>query len=225
MHEEQAENKAQTTDRDQAKTELATGKKGSWLTTDRITALADGIFAFAMTLLVITIDLPEAAKSLSGDQLHSYILAQWHPLLIFAQSFVLLAVFWTIHHRQFQSIQRTNHRHLWINLFLLLFIVLFPYTTDLLGDFSGDWMVELIFALNMLALGLLFSINWAYATRGHRLVDPSLSQEAIVNGTRRGWVIPFCSLLACGLSLAAPHYASYAYILIPIILLQKPFRI
>ncbi|MCX5976270.1 MAG: TMEM175 family protein [Coprothermobacterota bacterium] len=196
----------------------------SWLDIGRLISLSDGIFAFAMTLLVVTIDIPGGAKGLQGEELHRYLLSQWRPLLVFFQSFLLLSIFWVTHHRQFGYYRRTDHRHTWISLGILLFVVLMPYTTDLLGDTSGDWMVQLIFAVNMLALGLLFSLNWQYATAGYRLVDPGLSREIINRGRRRGLVVPLCSLGAGVLAFVAPHQASWFYLLIPIALSFKPFR-
>jgi uncharacterized membrane protein len=195
-----------------------------WLDIGRLVSISDGIFAFAMTLLVVTIDIPGGVKGMQGEELHRYLLSQWRPLLVFFQSFLLLSIFWITHHRQFGYYRRTDHRHTWISLGILLFVVLMPYTTDLLGDTSGDWMVQLIFAGNMLALGLLFSLNWHYATTGHRLVDPGLSRAIIERGRRRGWVVPLCSVGAGLLALIAPHQASWFYLLIPVALSFKPFR-
>ena len=109
-----------------------------WLDINRLVSLSDGIFAFAMTLLVVTIDIPGGVKGLQGEELHRYLLSQWRPLLVFLQSFLLLSIFWMTHHRQFGYYRRTDHRHTWISLGTLLFVVLMPYTTDLLGDTSGD---------------------------------------------------------------------------------------
>ncbi|MEI6310193.1 MAG: TMEM175 family protein [bacterium] len=208
-----------------AKTAKPDGSFNSrWLDIGRLISLSDGIFAFAMTLLVVTIDIPGGAKGLQGEALHRYLLSQWRPLLVFLQSFLLLSIFWITHHRTYGYFRRTDHRHIWISLGILLFVVLMPYTTDLLGDVSGDWLVELIFAGNMLALGLLFSLNWTYATTGHRLVDPSLSREIINRGRRRGLVVPLCCLGAVILAFTAPNQASWCYLLIPLVLSLKPFR-
>jgi uncharacterized membrane protein len=190
----------------------------------RLISLSDGIFAFAMTLLVVTIDIPGGIKGLQGEELHRYLLSQWQPLLVFFQSFWLLSIFWVTHHRMYGYYRCTDYRHTWISLGILLFVVLMPYTTDLLGDASGDWMVQLIFAGNLLALGLLVSLNWVYATTGHRLVEPGLSQEIINRGRRRGFIVPFCCLGAGILAFVAPDQASWFYLLIPIVLSLKPFR-
>ena len=208
-----------------AKTAKPDGSSNSrWLDIGRLISLTDGIFAFAMTLLVVTIDIPGGIKGLQGEELHRYLLSQWQPLLVFFQSFWLLSIFWVTHHRMYGYYRCTDRRHIWISLGILLFVVLMPYTTDLLGDASQDWMVQLIFAGNLLALGLLVSLNWFYATTGHRLVDPGLSREIINRGRRRGLVVPLCCLGAGVLAFIAPSQATWFYLLIPLVLSLKPFR-
>jgi uncharacterized membrane protein len=70
------------------------------MTLNRIQALTDGIFAIAMTLLVLGIDLPEKDLSLSGIPLHKYLLNQLDQFYIYAMSFFIMAVFWIIGHKQ-----------------------------------------------------------------------------------------------------------------------------
>jgi len=106
----------------------------------------------------------------------------------------------------------------------MLFVVLVPYATSLLGDYNGDWLVEFIFALVLFLIGLGFWSNWAYATYKHRLVDPDLSQARIARGRRRGLIVPIVSLVAMILAVLVPGYSAYIYISIPILLSLKPFR-
>jgi len=194
------------------------------MTTHRIEALTDGIFAIAMTLLVLTLDLPELEKGLTQTGLHQLLLAQRDKFLNYGLSFVLLAIFWIIHHEQFHVIKRTDRKHLWINIFALMFIVLIPFSTSLVGDYPDDWMAEFFFGSNMFIIGVLFNSNWAYATKGHRLVEPGLDRRRIALGKKRGTVTPLVSLLAMGLSLMHPQLSCYLYILIPLILFLPQFR-
>ena len=195
------------------------------VTTHRIEALTDGIFAIAMTLLVLTLDIPEAKTELIQTvELHSMLIGQMHKFLNYALSFLLLAIFWVIHHQQFHFIKRTNHKHLWINIVTLMFIALIPFSTSLVGDYNDDMVAEFFFASNLFIIGMLFLWNWAYATKGHRLVDRSLDPQRIALGKKRGAVIPLVSLLAIVLSLTNPQFSFYAYLLIPIILALLHFR-
>jgi uncharacterized membrane protein len=183
------------------------------MTTHRIEALADGIFAIAMTLMVLNLALPEAGKGL--PELHTLLIGQLDKFLCYAVSFVVLAVLWIRHHEQSHYIKRTDGRHLWINIVFLMFVGLVPFSTSLVGDFPNEPVAEVFFGLNIFVLGALLLCNWAYATNRHRLVDPSLDPRRVSLGKRRGAVIPIVALLAMGLSFVNPDISSYAYLLIP----------
>ncbi len=197
----------------------------SGVTTHRIEALTDGIFAIAMTLLVLTLDIPEAKTELIQTvELHRMLIGQMHKFFNYALSFLLLAIFWVKHHQQFHFIKRTNRKHLWINIVTLMFIALIPFSTSLIGDYNDDRVAEFFFASNLFIIGMLFLWNWVYATKGHRLVDRSLDPQRIALWKKRGAVIPLVSLLAMVLSLTNPQFTFYAYLLIPIILALPHFR-
>ena len=185
------------------------------MTTHRIEALTDGIFAIAMTLLVLTLVLPEAGKELA--EVHSLLLGQIDKFFNYALSFVLLAIFWIRHHQQFHLIKRTDGKHLWINIFFLMFVALMPFSTSLVGDYSREPLAEVFFGLNIFMLGMFLSWNWVYATNHHRLVDPSLDPWSIALGTKRGMITMLVAVLAIGLAFVDPRISSLAYLLIPIL--------
>lgn len=194
------------------------------LTTKRIEALTDGIFAIAMTLQVLSLNLPETAGILNEAGLHHLLIAQFDKFFNYARSFLLLAIFWIIHHQQFHSIIRTDRKHLWINIFMLMFVALIPFSTTLVGNFNNDWMAEFFFGANLFFVGLFIQLNWYYATVGHRLVRRNFPQEKIDIGRKRGMITPLVSLLAMGIAVVNPGLASYAYLLIPIILLLPSLK-
>jgi len=196
----------------------------SRLTTHRIEALTDGIYAIAMTLLVLNLALPEVGTYQAAVPLHDALFEQAHKFFNYALSFILLAVFWIIHHDQFHFITRTNRTLLWINIFCLMFVALVPFTTSLSGDFPDETIAKLFFDLNLFILGLLNSLNWVYATKGYRLVDRSMDPKRIASGTKRGMVTPSVALLAMGLSIITPLWSSCAYLLIPVLLAHPRFR-
>ncbi|MBC8276260.1 MAG: DUF1211 domain-containing protein, partial [Chloroflexi bacterium] len=138
--------------------EERSGKSRFMLTTRRIEALADGIFAIAMTLLVLTLTLPDMAQTkLSLSQL---LADQWPKFFNYALSFVLLAIFWIVHHQQFHVIRRTDRGHVWINIGILMFVALMPFSTDVVGSYGNETLAELLFSANLMILGLLFLLNW-----------------------------------------------------------------
>jgi uncharacterized membrane protein len=191
---------------------------------ERIITLADGIFAIAMTLLAVTIDLPKKSRELSAEGLHKFLFEQSQEIFNYALSFMLLALFWIIHHHQFHYITHTNKRHLWINIFIFMSITLVPFSTSLAGDFPADWMTQTYFNLNMLIMGILFYLNWAYATKNKHLVDASLKESEIALEKKKLLVTPFVALLAGIISFIRPHISIYVYLLIPLILSLRRFN-
>ncbi len=194
------------------------------LPTGRIEALTDAVFAIAMTLLVLNLAVPEASSGLTNIELHKILIGQVHKFYNYVLSFILLAVFWVVHHQQFHWIKRTDYRFLWINIFILILVALIPFSTDLVGNFKSDIVAETFFAGNMLVLGSLFLAAWVYATKNYRLIDHDLDDTVIRRGLRGNLITPIVSLLVIILSFFIPGWSMWLYLLIPIMLALKPFR-
>ncbi len=204
------------------KTEKSTGL---FLTTSRLEALADGIFAISMTLLVLNLTLPVTdTDGTPLSPIHDLLAGQIYEFINYAIAFILIAVFWIAHHQQFHSIKRVDGTLIWINVIMLMFIALMPFSTDLAGDFQGETLADVFFAGNLMMLGLLFLANWAYATHKYRLVDADLDQRIIARGLRRNLVIPVVSLIVIGLAFFIPGYSMFFYWLTMVPYAFKPFR-
>jgi uncharacterized membrane protein len=193
------------------------------MTKNRIESLADNVFSVAMTLLVINLTIPEALR-ISDTELHMLLLNQWQKFINYFMSFLLLAILWVLHHQQFHFIHKTNSVHLWVNILILMFVVLMPFSTSLIGDYGEKTTARAFFSANMMILALLFHVNWTYATKNHNLVKPDLAVESIRTGTRRSLVFLLVSLAALLFSLTIPKWSSLLYLLIPVVLSMKSFR-
>ena len=193
------------------------------MTTHRIEALTDGIYAIAMTLLVLNLALPEVGTD-QAVQLHDALFGQAHKFFNYALSFILLAIFWIIHHDQFHFIKRIDRNLLWLNIFCLMFVALIPFSTSIIGDYPDETIAKLFFDSNLFMLGLFNSLNWVYATKGYRLVDRSIDPRRIAIGKRRSAVTPIVALMAMGLSVITPQWSSCVYFLIPVLLAHPQFR-
>jgi len=193
------------------------------MTTHRIEALTDGIYAIAMTLLVLNLALPEVGTN-QAVQLHDALFGQAHKFFNYALSFILLAIFWIIHHDQFHIIKRTDRNLLWLNIFCLMFVALVPFSTSLIGDYPDETIAKQFFDFNLFILGIFNSMNWVYATKGYRLVDRSLDPRLIAIWKRRGVVTPIVALMAMGVSVITPQWSSCVYLLIPVLLAHPQFR-
>lgn len=195
------------------------------MTTRRIESLADGIFSIAMTLLVLNLALPEMGDDLTpATELHDLLFGQTHEFFNYALSFILLAIFWSVHHQQFHFIKRTDHTHLWINICSLMFVALVPFSTSLTGDYPDETTAKLFFDLNLFILGTLNALNWTYATNDYRLVDRGLDPRRISAENRRDAIIPVVALLAMVLAFITPLWSSCVYLLVPVMSAHSWFR-
>jgi len=193
-------------------------KENSGLSCHRIEALTDGIFAFAMTILVLSINIPLSSSSLEGKSVADTLLMQADKLVNYGMSFLLLAIFWLSHHRVFDHLKFVDSKLIWGNVFLLMFIALMPFSTELANEFPRDSVSDFLFAFNLFIIGLIYYLLWSYATKGRRLVKPSLDQDQI-NRTKKS-LIAICaiSVLAMILAFVHPIFSSMVYLLIPIVL-------
>ncbi len=117
-------------------------------THDRLCAVSDGVYAFALTLLVLDLKVPEVA-GITNPQLTTDLLQQIPNFIAYAISFSVVAFFWMNHHRIFQSVTSCNARVLIFNFAHLLFISLTPYSASLIGHYEGDRIATIVFSSNL----------------------------------------------------------------------------
>ena len=111
-----------------------------------MTAFSDGVFAIAITLLVLTIDVPNLTRS-RQHELGQILLDQWHVYFAFFLSFVVIARFWLVHHRLFLQVARLDDRAMLLNFGYLAAIVLIPFATNIVGDYPRQRAAVVTYAL------------------------------------------------------------------------------
>jgi uncharacterized membrane protein len=159
------------------------------LTTQRIEAFSDGVFAIAITLLIIEVKVPHG--DLHGKTLAQALLDLWPSYFAYVLSFVMIGIYWANHHYVFHLYERTNHVFNLINVFFLMAIAFLPFPTAVLGQhfMSADGRGA---AISFYALGLLLPcIGWCamwFYSRAAGLIDCRLS-EKFVDGLSRQYLI------------------------------------
>jgi uncharacterized membrane protein len=184
---------------------------------ERLRTLADGVFAIVMTLLVLELGVEEIAKTSANKELIHGLAEMWPKFLIYGLSFLILGIFWVIHHVLFDAIKRNDTPLIWLNILFLMFVALIPFSTSLFGKFGAKQITALIYGVNML---LLFNLGWAiwvYATGKHRLVDSDLDPALIRAGSLMGLVYALVMLPAIGISFINPIISFYIYIFIVVV--------
>lgn len=188
------------------------------LSKDRMEALVDGIFAFAMTLLVIGLDLPDKATLVQSSEFVSAYL--WEILPDFERyviAFFILGAFWVAHHTMHHRVEIVDRAYIWLNLGTLFFITLLPFTTSFSGDFSRVALASVVFNLNLFAIGIGFLLQWEYGIASGRFNREKAGPLFVREGRLRNLIIPGLSLVATAFALAGSTWSSTVYLLIPVL--------
>ncbi len=156
-----------------------------WVETKRIEAFSDGVFAVAITLLVLNLQPPVHATG----HLWRALLHQWPSYAAFVVSFFVIGIIWVNHHGVFRNIAQADRILIFINLVLLFLVVLLPFCTALLADNLhrdinniDSQIAAAIYSATMLAMSVAFQTLWWWAAKDGRLlqhhIDPVQARAA-----------------------------------------------
>lgn len=196
---------------------LGTGERETGRDRDRIVNLSDGVFAIAITLLVLDIRVPDIPENLVGSRLPRELLALWPKYFGYVLSFVVISTFWLIHHSVFRPIRAYDRPLLWLNFLFLMLVAFVPFPTSLLGEY-GDHRLPVVIYAGTLAVGrlLLTAIHW-YSTRDDRLLDEPQDPATVRFFVIRGLTIPAIFLLSIGVSFLSVQAAIWSWIVLLVI--------
>lgn len=182
---------------------------------NRMESLTDGIFAFAMTLLVTSMILPrDATVTMSSGATLFTMLPDFYHYII---AFFVLAAFWMAHHGQFSRLHHIDNTFLHLNIVGLFFVTLVPFSTSFIGDYDTDVIATCLFEINLMILGLIFALQWLYAARKHRLISPDYPASAIRRQLYHGLIIPFISLTGVVITLIGSDSSTMIYMTSPLV--------
>lgn len=180
-----------------------TGKRreGNEIEFARIVAFSDGVFAIAITLLVLALDIPE---HLHGESVAEALWDQRENLLAYALSFAVIGRFWIVHHRFFSTVTGFDNRLLGLNIFYLAWIVLLPFSSKVLGDHGGETATVVLYAANLSGIVLVGLWMEADARRaGLAAIAPDEHREQRIRASYIAGVF----LVSIPLAFVAPNLA------------------
>ena len=154
---------------------------------DRLAALSDGVFAVAMTLLVLDLKAPSVPKRVQhpvwsggGGSEHALAHGLLHDvaprLLPYLMSFLTLGIFWVGQQTQLQSFTRSTRALTWIHLTFLLAVTLLPFSTGLLAQDISYRLSVAVYWLNLLALGVVLYVSLRYAEHAGVISDETTNE-------------------------------------------------
>jgi uncharacterized membrane protein len=170
------------------------------MTTGRLEAFSDGVFAIAATLLILGVH--QTAGPLGRSLLHI-----WPSYVAYAITFVTIGVIWVNHHTVFGQVARVDRRFLLINVVFLMLVAFIPFPTGLVADhFRGGGLgpAALAYGATLTLTATLFNTLWFYAASGDRLLKADADRR-VVSGISRSYLPgPFIYLTATLVALASP---------------------
>jgi uncharacterized membrane protein len=191
------------------------------MSTSRLEAFSDGVFAVAITLLVLDIRPPSEARTSSG--LWHGLGDLWPHYAAYAVSFLIIGIVWVNHHAVMTLIARVDRGLAFLNLLLLMAIALIPFATALLAEYlthaESQHAAAAAYSIVITLMGAMFAAVWIYASRDGRLIVSGFPREELPRVTLRFVVgtpvyvatigIAFLSAPACLVvhALVAVYYA------------------
>ena len=189
----------------------------SYWSTGRTEAFSDGVFAIAITLLILEVNVPETAF----DNLWQGIADQWPSYLAYATSFITIGGIWLAHHGIFRRLQYANQRLMVINLLLLMVVSFLPFPTKLMAEAihqsDAERAAVIFYGATLLVISSLLSALWGSVTLDRHLLQPEVDEKEIKAITLAA--APNIGFYAVVIVLAflAPVIAVYGFLLIAIV--------
>lgn len=189
---------------------------GRW-NTNRLEAFSDGVFAIAITLLVLEISVPEA----EFDDLWGGIADQWPSYLAYATSFVTIGAIWLAHHGIFRRLSQADSNVMRLNLLLLMGVSFLPFPTKLVAEAinraSAERAAAVFYGIVLLMISIIIYALWRYIAAHRDLLeddvrDAEISAIAVQAAPNMGF---YGSLIA--LAVIAPQVAAFGYLVIAVI--------
>ena len=178
------------------------------MSTSRLEAFADGVFAIAATLLILNV-------SVGAGPLGSQLLKAWPGYVAYAVSFVTIGIIWVNHHTVMTQVGRVNRTFLMLNVLFLMLIAFIPFPTRLLSEHIADEGAQaaaLAYGATLTMTAILFNVLWWYAAQRRRLLHEA-ADPRVVRGIGRSYLPgPFLYLVATVLALVSPAASAAMYL-------------
>jgi uncharacterized membrane protein len=149
---------------------------------EHVISFSDAVFAFAITLMALTIDIPDLPPNLSQSELLQRLDDFYPQFEDYIISFAVIAIFWISYHQVFNHIKGSHISMVYLNFLFLLFITLLSLTTTLVTNYASYQIPYIIYCIIVIMTSSLLVLIWWYATKEYRLVDKGM-HPLFIKGT------------------------------------------
>lgn len=181
---------------------------------EHVISFGDAIFAFAITLMTLSIDIPDLPPNLTESELLSRLYELYPKVEDYIISFAVIGIFWISYHQIFNFITRSHIAMVYLNLLFLLLITFLSITTSLVIDYGSYQISYVIYCVVVILASSLLALIWWYATKDYRLIDkdihPLLVRGIMVNLL----LVPFVFGISILVSFLNLNIAQYLWLII-----------
>jgi uncharacterized membrane protein len=175
--------------------------------TTRLEAFSDGVFAIAITLLILDLHVPPLSDTPQG-QLGGRLLGLWPNYASYVVSFLIIGIIWVNHHSMFHHIDRVDRPLLFLNLLLLLFVVAIPFPTGMMAEYireggANSHVAAAAYSVTMFGMAISFGALWLWAVRERTLLGAAIDQAAARSTVLRFTAGNVVYLILIGLSFVS----------------------
>jgi TMEM175 potassium channel family protein len=182
--------------------------------TGRTISFSDAVIAIAITLLALDLKVPQLPESSAAAELPSALLGLWPNLFSFVLSFWIIGSYWLAHRRLSEVVSAYDRRMQLINLLLLMWIVLMPFSTALLGEYEHQQLPVVLYALHNILTSLTLAWLWRHAARDSSLLEANVDPRLVRHSTFRALIVQSVFVLSIGLSFISVDIARLSWLLI-----------
>lgn len=177
----------------------------------RLENFSDGVFAIAVTLLVLGIKIPDS-KTLDNHQLIQALSRSIPQLLTFGFSFMVIGVFWVAHHRIFSVTKLVDSQLLWLNVFYLMFVAIMPYPAALLAENPFLSTSILVYCSTLFVIGLMHFLLLRHIYKTPNIKNEEFTEDVYRSYLQTGVTGPTIYILAGALSFVNPYISFFLII-------------
>jgi uncharacterized membrane protein len=172
--------------------------------TSRLEAFSDGVFAIAITLLVLEVKVPAR----HGGSLQDQLLHQWPSYLSYLISFLIIGIIWVNHHACLSHIDHVDRAFQFINVGFLMAVAFIPFVSAIVSEFievpGDERAAAVLYGTTLTITAIFFNVLWQYAARGRRLIRPDADPREVEGITRSFWPGAFIYASATAVALVSP---------------------
>lgn len=190
------------------------------LTKSRIEALSDGVFAIAMTLLVLKLEVPEVMHHSSNAAMLAQLLALTPAFMTYVVTFLIAGGFWYLQHLSFHFIRHADSPFVWMNLIFLMLVALLPFSAGLMAHLLIHPVSQLFYYGNHIAIAVMLNLQWQYA-KWRGLADAAGSDAAHLTMRIVATAVMFCACLLVSLALPAWSWTPIPISLVAVMIIER----